>query len=142
MNSFSPAPEKIVWFIFGMMTFLLAGSMLGISKVLRHDRDWSFADAVSAADGKASSSRLIAFLGFIVMITVILGIGYSSLWIFLQTGQLPSLTGATTFLAACAALFAPYMANQIGMAIGGPVPPQQLAPVVKQTATEPKPPVV
>jgi hypothetical protein len=126
------APDEVLWFVFGVMTLILLGGIAALPKILGRDKDWTFADAMSGPDGKPSISRLIAFLGLLVMVVVILGIGYSSLWVFLKTGQLPSLSGATTFLVACAGLFAPYVANQIGLAFGGTTS-TQLAPVVLQS---------
>jgi hypothetical protein len=133
---FSPATDSTFWVIFGAMSLVILAGITVFARVLKSDRDWSLADAMSGADGKPSTSRIIAFLGFLVMIAIILGIGYSSIWVFLKTGQLPSLSGASAFLAACAGLFAPYFANQLGLAIGGPSSsPQNVAPVVVQSST-------
>lgn len=134
-RQFTTAPNEVICFVFFVMTLIVVAGTGSLARVLRLDKDWTFADAISGSDGKPSISRLIAFLGFIVMISLILGIGYSSLWVFLVTGQLPNLSGATTFLLACSGLFAPYLANQVGLALGPPLPtPQPLAPVVLQTA--------
>jgi hypothetical protein len=133
---FVPAPDRVFWIVFGAMTLVLFAGIASLSRQLDRDRDWNLGDLMSGADGKPSASRLIAFLGFLVMTSIILGIGYSSLWVFLKTGQLPSLSGASTFLVACAGLFAPYFANQIGLAIGGTTPnPTSLAPVVIQSSS-------
>lgn len=134
VTKFAATPTAVFWALFAAMTLILCVGLLAFVRTLTRDKDWSLADAMSGPDGKPSSSRLIAFLGFLVMVVVILGIGYSSIWAFLQTGQLPTLSGASTFLLACAGLFAPYFANQIGLAVGGPSPAQTtLAPVVVQS---------
>src|SRR5262249_53596957 len=86
---FVPAGDSIVWMIFSAMSLVVLAGITAFARVLKSDRDWSFADAMSGPDGKPSTSRIIAFLGFLVMIAIILGIGYSSIWAFLQTGQLP-----------------------------------------------------
>ena len=133
---FVPAPERVFWIVFGAMTLVLFAGIGSLSRQLGRDRDWNLGDLMSGADGKPSASRMIAFLGFLVMTAIILGIGYSSLWIFLKTGQLPSLSGASTFLVACAGLFAPYFANQVGLAIGGAASTSpSLAPVVVQSSS-------
>jgi hypothetical protein len=133
---FLPAPDRVCWVIFGLMTSVLIFGVFISGRHLSADRDWNFGDLMSGADGKPSASRMIAFLGFLVMTTIILGIGYSSLWVFLKTGQLPSLSGASTFLLACAGLFTPYFANQVGLAIGSPsTTPSALAPVVVQSSS-------
>ena len=133
---FVPAPDAVFWIVFAVMTFVLVFGVSVLGRHLSRDRDWNLADLMSGADGKPSASRMIAFLGFLVMTVIILGIGYSSLWVFLKTGQLPSLSGASAFLLACAGLFAPYFANQIGLAISGPSSmPTTLAPVVAQSSS-------
>lgn len=133
---FMPAPDRVFWIVFAAMTLVLFGGIGALSRHLGRDRDWNLGDLMSGADGKPSASRMIAFLGFLVMTAIILGIGYSSLWVFLKTGQLPSLSGASTFLVACAGLFAPYFANQIGLAIGGTTTNSaSLAPVVVQSSS-------
>jgi hypothetical protein len=133
---FVPAEDGVCWAVFALMTFVLIFGVITLGGRLSRDRDWNFADVMSGADGKPSASRMIAFLGFLVMTVIILGIGYSSLWVFLKTGQLPSLSGASTFLLACSGLFTPYFANQIGLAIGSPsTTPTALAPVVVQSSS-------
>jgi hypothetical protein len=133
---FVPAPDRVFWIVFGAMTLVLFAGIASLGRQLGRDRDWNLGDLMSGADGKPSASRMIAFLGFLVMTSIILGIGYSSVWAFLKTGQLPSLSGASTFLVACAGLFAPYFANQIGLAIGGTTAnPTSLAPVVVQSSS-------
>ena len=135
-TKFVPAPDVVYWIVFGAMTLVLCAGIGSLSRQLGRDRDWNLGDLMSGADGKPSASRMIAFLGFLVMTAIILGIGYSSLWVFLKTGQLPSLSGASTFLVACAGLFAPYFANQVGLAIGGPASTSpNLAPVVVQSSS-------
>jgi hypothetical protein len=131
---YSQPPDYVFLLIYAPVIAILVGGFIYVGKTLGKDRDWNFADAMSGADGKPSSSRLIAFIGMLVMVTVILGFGYSTLWVFLATGTVPVLSGATAFLVACAGLFTPYLASQIGTAIGSSQP-TSLAPVVVQSAT-------
>jgi hypothetical protein len=135
----TPAPNAVFVSVFAAMTLVALMGFLFLGRILRQDKDWTFADAMSGADGKPSASRLIAFLGFLVIVAVILGISYSTIWVFLETGQLPVLSGATTFLLACAGLFTPYLANQIGIAVSPAAAQQGLAPVVVQTANSVQP---
>jgi hypothetical protein len=132
--SYHPAQPEVFGFVYGAMILVLAAGIFGLTRVLKRDKDWSLADAMSEADGKPSTSRLIAFLGMLVMASIIFGLGCSSLWVFLETGQVPALAGVTPFLIACAGLFTPYLANQVGQAFSSQPAPSALAPVVTQTA--------
>jgi hypothetical protein len=130
---YDPAGPGVYFSIFGLMIAILSFGLIYAGLTLKGDKNWNLSDAMSGADGKPSSSRLIAFIGMVVMITVILGIGYSSLWVFLMTGVLPKLSDVTPFLVGCAGLFTPYLASQISTAFGA-AQPTALAPVVVQTA--------
>ena len=61
----------------------------------------------------ASSSRLIAVIGLFVIVVSGLCILTVATWVLLTTGKTPDLAGLSTFIAAQAALFTPYFANQI-----------------------------
>lgn len=61
----------------------------------------------------ASSSRLIALLGLLGILTTVVGIGYAIMWELFLYGTMPDLSGVRTFLYGSACLFAPYLANQV-----------------------------
>ena len=130
---FTPAPDYVFVLIFAVTVLAFAAAIVWLATVLYRDKDWNIGDAISGSDGKPSASRLIAVLGMIAIVAVMFGVTLSAIWVFLTTGQWPSLSGATTFLAACAGLFTPYLASQIGQAFGAQ-PAQALAPVVMQSA--------
>ncbi len=118
------APSNAVFCaILASMTGAILVGIVLVGVRLRSDKDWTFAVAMSEADGKPSVSRLIAFLGLLIIVSLILGVGYSSLWVFLQAGQAPRLGGMSTFLLACAGLFTPYFANQISHMFGASIRP-------------------
>ena len=62
----------------------------------------------------ASSSRLIAFMGMVVIVCMFLGIGYYIIWgLFTGIDVAAKLTGIWAYFAAGSSLFAPYAANQL-----------------------------
>jgi hypothetical protein len=87
---------------------------------------WSLSDAVSeesACQPKvitaksdvillASTSRVIALLGLLGILTTVLGIGYSIMWNLFAFGTVPDLSQVRSFLYGSATLFAPYLFNQ------------------------------
>lgn len=90
------------------------------------ERDWRFADALSeeatltnslgrpATVLVASSSRLIAVFGMIVILALYLGIGLLVLWSMASTGEAPGgLEALLTFMVGGGSLFVPYLFNQI-----------------------------
>ena len=63
---------------------------------------------------EASSSRLIAMVGMVVIVLLYLGFGIFSLYTFGLTCEMPaSTTAVTSFLYAGLTLFAPYAANKV-----------------------------
>jgi hypothetical protein len=60
----------------------------------------------------ASSSRLIALVGLIGILSVLIGIGYNLVWSLFVSGKVPDLKGIGQFLFGMALIFAPYLANQ------------------------------
>lgn len=71
----------------------------------------------------SSSSRLIAFLGFLTIIFWSTAILFPGLYWFSRTGEVPDLSNISNFLWAQAAIFAPYIAGKIADAIGKPSQP-------------------
>ena len=89
---------------------------------------WSLADAVSeeteiVVDGTkktillASSSRLIALLGLVVLLVAFLGFGVIAMWSLAESGSMPSLAEVSKFLVGGATLFLPYGINQVRTAL-------------------------
>jgi len=129
----------IVLFIGSLLTLLLIRAALSSSK-------WSLADALSeeaevtsmetdpaggvkprldASSGKplmvtemrSSTSRLIAFMGMIVILLMFLGFGAFALYSFGKTGDMPDSTDKiVNFLFAGLTLFAPYVVNKFSTA--------------------------
>lgn len=97
---------------------------------------WSLADALAEESSEqpkviidkksvimvASVSRLIALIGLLVIIVLILEIGYAAAWHLFVCGSVPDLGGIKTFLLAMAALFTPYIVNQIREMVSSPKP--------------------
>ncbi len=115
--------DHLFWVVFWIMTILYAALLIGIVVTLRRTPNWSLAgalyesgDASSGAGGKPSSSRIIAFLGMLVLLVIYIGFGYVALWNVLHNQELPNING---FLLTGLSLFAPYAANQFKSLIGG-----------------------
>lgn len=91
--------------------------------------DWTLAHALSeeseqitsTTDGKTtqtvmvgSASRLIAFMGMLVIMAFFIGVGLWLLWRLLASGSVPpDLDKLLNFFYGGLVLFAPYLANQI-----------------------------
>ncbi len=116
--------------VFKVMTWLLVLLFLVIVVSLLVSMiqgKWSLGDALSEESGYqqkeiqkkddvkmvASSSRLIALLGLLGILTIVLGVGYSIIWNLFVCGNVPDLAGVRSFLLGAATLFAPYLANQL-----------------------------
>lgn len=112
------------------MYILVTLGFLGVWKSLRSDKNWSMARALSEntvveqqdpADSTKktsvvidlpSSSRLIAFIGLIVLMVTFLTLGAVMIWTLGRTGQIISMGNAQDFLWAGMAMFAPYLISQ------------------------------
>jgi hypothetical protein len=131
----SPGPFWVVFWIVTILLFvLLMVTFLGLS---RH-KDWSLADAISEEAGNqpttlpvgqkpimvASSSRLVALLGLLGILSMFIGVGYYVLWALFCTGTVPQLWEIMRFFYAGAAMFAPYLVNQIKEAFSSLAPPR------------------
>ena len=126
------APEP--WFIYTVVIIVLVGAILALSFIRAalsaSTTKWSLADALSeeitvtepTEDPKvskevtklcASSSRLVALMGMIVLLLMFLGFGTFALYSFGKTGKLPSsINKVVHFLLAGLTLFAPYTVNK------------------------------
>lgn len=131
------------WFLYSVIMMVLVGSLLSIMMIRTALRrtGWSLAIALSEPvmltamkideNGvetfipnesgvpfkievmRASSSRVVAFMGLVVILLMFLGFGAFSLCIFARTGTMPpSIGDAVKFLLSGLTLFAPYMINK------------------------------
>lgn len=66
-----------------------------------------------------SSSRLIAFMGMLVIMALVMGAGIWLLWMLFTTRAVPTgLDNLLNYFVGTATLFVPYLANQLRAAIG------------------------
>jgi hypothetical protein len=119
-------------------------TLVMVNRALRYTR-WSLADALSES-GKASSSRLIAFLFAVIAAGLVMGVSVYTLD-RLFAGSAPNLAGVLQLLGASTTMFVPYGMNQFAgaletrasqnpfAAVPGPVPPA-LAPAMQVTAVQ------
>jgi len=126
------------WFfqIMAMLPTVVFLIFLTVVKKALKDGKWNLSDALSETDAlrdnagaleknpdtgnpiyPKSASRLIAFIGLFVIVIWIMGLSIPTFYHFACTGEMPDLSGVSTFLAAQAGLFAPYIANKIAGAI-------------------------
>ena len=106
----------------GLMAVYLIGGGIWTARVLHSSGTWSLSGALSD-NGLPSSSRLIAFLGSQVTLAVLLGTGCYVIWSLFSENKMPSLTPVLAFASGGMTLFAPYVANQIGSALGAAAAP-------------------
>lgn len=109
--------------------FFLAGVLASI-RTLRKDKDWSLGQALSekadapaaqqaAGVGQASvasTSRLIAFLGMLGMLSVFMGLGLYLLWALFEgkaAEAVDAVKAVGPYLLYGSSLYAPYAFNQI-----------------------------
>ena len=72
---------------------------------------------------RASSSRLIAFMGMLVILLMFIGFGVFSLYSFARTGTMPpTIDKAVDYLYAGLTLFAPYVVNKFSSIFSGIAP--------------------
>lgn len=137
-----PAPTWVVVLVFGAVLGFLLISLSAVRRSLANDPDWKLAHALSeeldtpppptppaaGATGVTppvapvlvgSSSRLIAFMGMLVIMAFFTGVGLWLLWSLLRTGRVPAdMERLVNFFYGGAMLFAPYMVNQLRAALG------------------------
>jgi hypothetical protein len=139
------------WATLGVVTVLL----IVLFSFMLHDLhtsqklgQWSFGDALSEESEfqpkeirqksdvilLGSSSRLIALLGLLGILTVVIGVGYSVMWNLFLYGTVPDLSQVRTFLYGSACLFAPYLANKLAGMVPGSSPPQSSSASAQSTA--------
>ena len=108
-------PSNLYWTIFWLMTGFYVVFLLSAVITLRRSSNWSLGDALRE-DGKPSSSRLIAFLGLLVLMVIYIGISYVAVWRLLHNEPLPDVS---SFLLSGLTVFAPYMVNQVKSMVQG-----------------------
>lgn len=121
-------PETLAATILVCLMVALLLSLLLIVKALRRQK-WSLAEALSeeatlpegtptpAAGQKpplvASTSRLIALVGTVILGTFFTGIGFYVVWELFHAKSIDAANSAWTFFLSGAVLFAPYGTNKI-----------------------------
>ena len=101
----------LMWWVISLgMTVFYIVAIRETVVILRRSNDWSLAKALQEADGKPSSSRLIAFLGLLILIVLYMELGYVVIWRLLNNEPMPDVQ---SFLLTGLSLFAPYAFNQI-----------------------------
>lgn len=130
------------WLIYVVIVVILLGGIVSLIYIMSalSNSKWSLADALSeeasvaslesdgnggfkprlGADGKpimvtelrASSSRMIAFVGMILILLMFLGFGIFTMYSFAKNEVMPSTDNIVNFLVAGMTLFAPYLVNQ------------------------------
>lgn len=138
----APAAPAVKWdpvsesAIYVLMGFILLVVLLVVGMLIRMHKtksdSWSLSDALSEptelSDAnnpgqkftgmRASSSRLIALLGSVTVVSLYLGYGFVLLWGFARTGGIPGgvIDDLGKFLLGGVGLFTPYVANKISNA--------------------------
>jgi hypothetical protein len=75
---------------------------------------------VTVTDMRASSSRVIALMGMLVLVFLFMGFGIITLYSFAVSGRVPdSIDKAISFLVAGLTLFAPYLVNKFSSLFQG-----------------------
>lgn len=125
---FVPMPGTLLMIILGVTYLLVVMGIRWLARGLHKDNAWSMGKALSdnvnveqtdlQDPGKTilapmpSSSRLIAFLGMIVLLATFLGVGTVMIWTLGTTGKVPEMESAQGFLLAGMSMFAPYLISQ------------------------------
>ncbi len=129
-----PMPEWLIYTVIGIVFLGLVMALGSIRNSLTSPTStWSLANALSeeadltVTDGAgiatkktvlvASTSRLIALMGCLVIMALLLCIGVFEVWDFAHTGTIPGATDVLTFLAGGLTLFAPYAVNKVAAAV-------------------------
>lgn len=115
-------PDPLI--IYAVIALVIGGFLVAVKTLMkslsRENSGWSLAAALSepSTDGKtpgtASSSRLIAFLGSIAIISLFMGFGVFVLWDVARNDRVPSGIGEVVqYLTTGLTLFAPYAFNKV-----------------------------
>ncbi len=119
------------WLFYLVIAVITIVWMVGIARVLQWLRkdDWNLAQAVSEEanlpDGTptpaagqlpplvASTSRLIALLGAVIMSAFFIGLGYWVIWALFNGQSIEPANRTLTFFLSGTVLFTPYAANKV-----------------------------
>jgi len=140
------APQvKAYWKIFTVMNRIVAALFIvlivGLVVASFSKRRWSLGDALSEESSMqpkeiesrdqvvmvASSSRIIAVFGLAGVLALVIGVGYAIVWSLVVCGTTPDLGPIKAFLVGMAAVFAPYLANQLRETFSPSNPPKDEA---------------
>lgn len=134
--------RKIVWVMNGALLVFFVPLILGlIAASFQRKNRWSLGDALAEESScqpaeihsrddvvmVASSSRIIAVFGLFGILAIVIGVGYSIIWNLTVCRAAPDLSGIRIFLVGMAAVFAPYLANQLRETISPTNPPTEQA---------------
>jgi len=118
------ASPELLFLVFLITTLLILkknkwrlGDALSESDVLRNNDGSVITNTNGDPIYPRSISRLIAFIGLFGIITWILGLSFPAIYRLSCYGEMPDLSGVSTFLLAQAGIFTPYIANKISGAI-------------------------
>jgi hypothetical protein len=125
------------WVTVIIVTIFIAVLMLSVLRGLIGSQQWTLVDALSEeADPQpsplqpgqkpvmvASASRLIAFLGLVVILSLFLGVGYYLLWCLFTGRSTSHLSDITSYFYSGIVLFAPYIINKFSDAFSIFKPP-------------------
>jgi len=113
---YEPGIGMMWWVITITMTIFYIVAIRETVSTLRRSNTWSLSQALQENGGKPSSSRMIAFLGLLILMVLYMGIGYVAIWRLLNNEPLPNVN---TFLLTGLSLFAPYAFNQLKQMVVG-----------------------
>jgi hypothetical protein len=155
---FGVSKESVFWATFCIMTGIIVFAFGFIALGLLRSHAWQLGDALSEeADNQpnplpagvkpvmvASSSRLIALIGLLNILSVFLGFGYYFLYsAFAGTVHLEDMRSVIYYLFSGAVMFAPYLANQLQNAFSSfaaaPQAPARVVPIPTQPMVQPSP---
>ncbi len=151
--AFGVSKESVFWIAFWVMTLLLVVLFAGVTLGLLRSAEWKLGDAISEEAGDqpdplppgqkpimvASSSRLIALLGLLAILSVFIGFGYYFLYTAFAgntsaADMKESMKAVLYYLVSGAVLFAPYLANQLRETFTSLTAPQPAAQPVQVLA--------
>jgi hypothetical protein len=122
------APHPLI--IYAVIALVVGGFVAAVNALMtslsKPNSGWSLAAALSepSADGHApaspSSSRLIAFLGSLAILSLFMGFGVFVLWDIARNDRVPTGMGEVVqYLMTGLTLFAPYAFNKVSQVMAG-----------------------
>lgn len=131
------------WVCTGMLMLLLLFMLVSLGGAMLKGK-WSLGDALSEESSYqpkeiktkadiimvASTSRVIALMGLVGILSTVLAIGYSIVWSLFVFKEVPDLSSVRSFLYGSACLFAPYLANQLRNMFAPGTPAEPATPPV------------